>query len=149
MTIDKKGFTLIEILLVIGILGILAAAVIVAINPARQFAQANNAQRESNIETLLNAVYQYAIDNAGLLPSAITSTPTEICETNGSCGGLIDLSDLTNNAIYLVAVPADPQCSSVCATDGIGYEISLNASTSRVTVSAPDAQIGETISITR
>lgn len=150
MTRKQTGFTLIEILLVIGILGILAAAVIIAINPARQFAQANNAQRESNINTVLNAVYQYAIDNAGLIPSTITTTPTEICATGaGSCTGLVDLSALTTNAIYLVSIPQDPQCSTVCAANGVGYEIFRNATTSRVTVSAPDAELSEVIEVTR
>src|SRR3989344_1242012 len=37
---NNAGFTLIEILVVIGIIAILATIVIVAINPARQFAQA-------------------------------------------------------------------------------------------------------------
>ncbi|MDQ5951176.1 MAG: hypothetical protein QG639_453, partial [Patescibacteria group bacterium] len=39
---SKHGFTLIELLVVIGILAVLLAITLVAINPARQFAQANN-----------------------------------------------------------------------------------------------------------
>ncbi|MEW5908091.1 MAG: prepilin-type N-terminal cleavage/methylation domain-containing protein [Patescibacteria group bacterium] len=145
----KKGFTLIEILVVIAIIAILAAVAIVAINPARQFAQANNAQRWSNVNTILNAIYQYAIDNNGALPSTITGTTTEICATGAaSCTGLIDLSVLTTNATYLVALPADPACPSGCATNGIGYTVATTIN-NRIIVSAPDAQLGVTISVTR
>ena len=50
------GFTLIEILVVIGLIAILAAVVLIAINPGRQFSQAHNSQRTSNVETILNAI---------------------------------------------------------------------------------------------
>lgn len=63
---QKNGFTLIELLVVIGIIAVLSTVVIIAINPARQFAQARNTQRWSNVNTILNAVGQKMADNRGL-----------------------------------------------------------------------------------
>src|SRR5260221_2862136 len=81
----QKGFTLIELLVVIGILAILLAIVLIAINPARQFAQANNTKRQSDVNSILNAVNQYMADNKGALPTGtgytIDSTPTFIGST--------------------------------------------------------------------
>ncbi|KKU11008.1 MAG: hypothetical protein UX14_C0005G0022, partial [Parcubacteria group bacterium GW2011_GWF1_45_5] len=54
----RKGFTLIELLIVIGIIVLLAGVVIIALNPARQFALARNSQRWSNVNAILNAVGQ-------------------------------------------------------------------------------------------
>ena len=154
-TIKKQpvsaGFTLIEILIVIGIIAILAAIVLVAVNPAKQFAKANNAQRASNINAILNAVGQYTVDNKGLPPPIITSTATEI----GSGTGKIDLcSTLVPN--YLPALPADPtkadqsitktECASTYTT---GYNISKDTTDNRVTITAPSAEDGATISVTR
>lgn len=146
----SAGFTLIEILLVIGIISILASIVIIAINPNKQLAQGNNAQRQSDVLAILDAVYQYSIDNNGTLPSSITTTATEVCASGVSAGdcttdGLVDLSVLTANEEYLVSIPNDP---TGAAGNGAGYEISQSAN-GRVTVSAPDAENGETIQVTR
>lgn len=141
----KKGFTLVEVLLVIAIIAILAAIVILALNPPRNISSANNAQRSSNVNTILSAVNQYAIDNRGQLPSTITTVSTEICKTGASCAGLIDLSVLTDQERYLLKIPTDPTSASA---NGTGYFISKD-SYNRLTVNAPFAEIGETITVSR
>jgi prepilin-type N-terminal cleavage/methylation domain-containing protein len=138
----RRGFTLIELLLVIGIIAILASIVIVAINPTKQLGDARNAQRRSDVNTILNAVYQYAIDNNGSIPAGITVTADEICQTGGTTTGCVDLDVLTGS--YLVSVPNDPQAT----TDDAGYQIVRDAN-SRITVSAPLAENSETITVTR
>ncbi len=55
----KKGFTLIELLIVIAILAILAAAVVIVINPAEMLAQARDSQRINDLNTLKSALTVY------------------------------------------------------------------------------------------
>lgn len=149
-SLPRAGFTLIEILLVIGIIAILAAVVIVAINPARQFAQARNAQRSSNVETILNGIYQYATSNAGALPTAVvtgscSTAANQICTTGGTCTGITDLGVLTASETYLVSMPTDPTAAT---TNGTGY-FAFKSANGRVTVCAPSAELSATISVTR
>ncbi|MEK7588327.1 MAG: prepilin-type N-terminal cleavage/methylation domain-containing protein [Patescibacteria group bacterium] len=140
----QKGFTLLEILLVVAAIGILAGIVILAINPNKQLGETRNAQRKADVNTILNAVYQYSIDT-GVVPASITTTQTEICKTGGTCTGLIDLGVLTLNEKYLVSMPFDPTGGTV---NGAGYEI-VKTANNRITVTAPDAEAGATISVTR
>lgn len=144
-SLKQSGFTLLEILLVVAAMAILAGIVILAVNPAKQLGDTRNAQRRVDAQTILNAVYQYALDNRGSLPSTITSTSTEICQTGATCGSLIDLSVLTTSSRYMVAMPVDP---SVNSTTGTGYYI-LKTQFNRITVSAPSAEQSATISVTR
>jgi type IV pilus assembly protein PilA len=138
----KKGFTLIEVLLVVAILAILAGIVIIAVNPQKQLQDANVTQRKADVNTILDAVYQYAVDNKGAMPgSNIPTTPTaasEICTSavSATCttASLADLSSLISSQTYLTAIPVDPAGENV--TSGAGYTIQ-KSSNGRITITAP------------
>ncbi|MBA3679120.1 prepilin-type N-terminal cleavage/methylation domain-containing protein [Candidatus Saccharibacteria bacterium] len=143
--VKRSGFTLIEVLLVVAIIAILAGIVILAVNPGKQLADTRNSQRRSDVNTIINGIYQYSIDNNGNLPASVTIVSGDICVTGASCTGLVDLGVLSANGKYLVAIPKDP--SSATATD-TKYTVVKDAN-GRVTVSAPDAEQGATITVTR
>lgn len=143
---QNKGFTLIEILIVIGIIAILAAVVLIAINPARQFRQANDSQRSANVNAILNAIGQYVADNKGALPSGITTTAADI-----STGGANICADLVPK--YLPALPNDPLVGGSVTACGSAYDTNYQVvkdTLGRVTVTAPDTQEATPdISVTR
>lgn len=154
-----KGFTLIEVLLVISLITILFAIVIIAVNPGRQFQQANNSQRRSDVNAILNAISQFQNDNRGQLPTGITGTTTKIigtatsgCNTGCTVGGVSTTTpaaclDLTAalTPTYLASIPFDPLQSNNSNTR---YAV-VATSTSRVVVTACDAELGQSISVTR
>lgn len=144
----SKGFTLIELLVVIGILAVLLAITLIAINPARQFSQANNTKRSSDVNAILNAVGQYAADNKGALPAGITTTAQTISNTGANI-----CTDIVTQ--YMAALPVDPltnngtpvtDCAVAYTTN---YTIVRSATDNRITVTAPAAELTQTISVTR
>lgn len=135
----QKGFTLIEIIIVMGIITVLSAVVLLAINPAKQFAEARNVMRTSNINAIINAIGQRMADNKGVFegtfasyscPALPTSTTDIYNGTAGTNPG-INLSCLV--PVYIPLFPADPILSSGNKT---GYTILVDAN-ARVKVCAP------------
>lgn len=141
---NQKGFTLIEILVVIGIISILATVVIIAINPGRQFAQSRNTQRWSNVTTILNAVGQNMADNDGTFTCAAGDIPAAATEI-GNGAGNYNLEPCIVPT-YVSVMVLDPSGGTVAAT---GYTIESDAVTNRTTIAAPSAELSETISVTR
>lgn len=156
-TKNSKGFTLVELLIVITIIGILAAVILVAIDPAKRFAQARNAQRWSEVRSVLQAVLKYQIDNNGSLPSAIDSTPatgqilgTAATGCDSGCGAITTVAacaDISGDLVdtYLSSIPIDPSTGTASATD---YYINKTGN-NRVLVGACDPELSATISVAR
>ncbi len=57
------GFTLVELLLVVAILGILVSGFIVVMNPAKQLANSRDAKRKSDLRQIQSALELYRADN--------------------------------------------------------------------------------------
>lgn len=151
-TAQQKGFTLIELLVVIGILAVLLAIVLVAINPARQFAQANNTQRRSDVSAILNGIHQYSADNNGQLPPGM---PAQGNTVDVSSTGTTDAFCSALVPTYLAELPRDPSAGTFldCNSYESNYTVSVSTasagSTPRLTIAAPDSELQVVISVTR
>ncbi len=145
---SRKGFTLLEILLVIAAIGILAAIVIVAINPQRQLAQTRDAQRRSDVNTVSNAIAQYVIaggrvigtDTDGTAPNdtvvadtwyIIDGSVNGTTVTTGFCAQGEQVSLETElQPDYIADVPTGPQegdCYAVLQADDDGERVTVAA----------------------
>lgn len=130
-----SGFTLIELMIVIALIALLAASVLVAVDPARRIGEARNAVRASDAESIKNALDYYVgeyhslpvalaslVDNTNYMIAAAgdSSGATVSCEAVGSIAKV----DITNGASnlfnFLPTIPIDPEQGSPY-TSGSGY----------------------------
>ena len=125
----QVGFTLLEILLVIAAIGILAAIVIVAINPQRQLAQVRNTQRQSDVFAIQSALEQYLIDE-GDYPADITTTLQDICLPPNTISCVSIAGEIAPQ--YLASIPENPGAPETES----GYMVAINPLNGKVTVEA-------------
>jgi len=151
----QKGFTLIEVLVVIGIIAVLAAVVLVAVNPARQFKLARDSQRTANINALLNAIHENMSEHKGLFTCSgtVRQIPTTGTVVKYGSGYPAYAGDIASCLVpnYLSSLPFDPSIPGahyVNVTDyDTGYEI-IQDSNGRITTSST-GELTPSIYVTR
>jgi type IV pilus assembly protein PilA len=148
---QRQGFTLIEILIVIGLIAVLAGVLIVALNPARQFSQARNAQRWNNVDTIISSIIANTTDNKGTFTCAAGAIPTTAADMAVGTGNY-DIGPCLVPT-FAASLPNDPSATGAHWTSPTdydsGYSVSRDATSGRITVTAPAAELGVTISMTR
>ncbi|MDB5236905.1 MAG: hypothetical protein JWL88_7 [Parcubacteria group bacterium] len=147
----KGGFTLIEILVVIGMIAVLASIVLIAINPLRQFALARNAQRESDVNAILNAVGERLAEDKGVFPSSSGTCTASLPNATMPIGQNASEFDLRPCLVpaYISEMPVDPtsgnnsctdlSCAGAGHTYETGFTIAQDSSSGRITICAPNA----------
>jgi type IV pilus assembly protein PilA len=150
-----SGFTLIEVLVVIGIIAILAAVVLVAVNPARQFKLARDTQRTSNVNAILNAVQQNMSEHRGVFAceGAVKSLPTEPTVIMGSSTNPTWPGDIASCLVpdYIATLPYDPASTDAFFTSTTSYNTAyqiVRDANGRITTSSL-GELTPVISVTR
>lgn len=144
----ERGFTLIEVIITLAIIAILASLTIFIINPARRLAEARNNQRTLNINVILLAIGQNIANNTGDFNCAAGDIPTTTVTIIGT--STYDIYDCLVTE-YLSELPVDPVTGVFASSTDYNtkYSIIQNATTTQITVAAPDAELSETITLTR
>jgi prepilin-type N-terminal cleavage/methylation domain-containing protein len=108
MKLTPRGFTLVELMIVIAIIGILAAALFPSLTS--YLARGRDTSRAAGIKEISTAVAAYTIDNGGTVPNA--TGPAAACVPRAALSGA-----------YLKSKwPTDPTNQNVCGTAGeYGY----------------------------
>lgn len=131
---QSTGFTLAELVIVVAVLTILAAAVFFWIDPAAKIGTAKDRKRQHDVLVIANAFSDYAQKHRGALPilGAVTTNPKVLCSSqsgnNLTCGGssqlCLKIDDQNFYDKYLAQLPVDPDKTD--ATD-TGYYLQKDA----------------------
>lgn len=152
----RKAFTLIELLLVIGIISALAVAVFVALNPSQRMKDTRDSRRATDLDTILTALHEYNVDTkAGALTNmpavgteAQLGTGASGCTlTTGGCNAGAACADLmtgaNNLSKYLKSMPIDPLDGVTYTAVHTGYSVVVDTN-GLITVKACGTGTGTT-----
>jgi prepilin-type N-terminal cleavage/methylation domain-containing protein len=115
---SQRAFTLIEVILVIAILAVLAAAVFLAINPVKRINDSQDSRRREDLIAWQKAIQLYTAEHNGSLPSEFSLSSLGTSDKVVVCGTANTATCLGQNAncvvstslvpTYLATLPKDP-----------------------------------------
>ncbi len=153
---ENSGFSMMEIMLVVVLLSVLIAGVIVAVNPADQFARARNTERIAHIREYHETISR-KIAVEGLSWNCVSGPfPQEIDEGEpvfleiGSGANQYNLCQCLV-PVHMQSFSVDPLVGNIdnprtCAGSySSGYEIWQNSLNNKIILRAPHAERGEVI----
>lgn len=148
---SQEGFSLIEILVVVAIIGLLAVLVVVGLKPQEIFANGRNSRRVDDVEAINTAIAQWmsreGTENSNFY-SILGLTDSGVNAMDSSNG--IDASDgisVTNltpivSSGYLTSIPSDP------VSGNLGYRVGVDNLTNPTSVVVCSGEIEITSSYT-
>jgi type II secretory pathway pseudopilin PulG len=127
---NKDSFTLVELLVVIGILAILTAAVVIVLNPAELLKQSRDSKRTTDLANLNNAIKLLLTQNPDVNLGAASTVYLSLSDSSSTCGSY-SLPALPSGWRYQCATAANYQ-----KIDGAGW-IPINFSSTGNVASLP------------
>jgi len=106
-----KGFTLVELLVIVALLGVIIFAMIFGLNPLDQIQKAKDAQRKNDLNQIANALTLYYNDHS-CYPSSVP----------------FGAAWSEDGFVYMQKVPQDPDCKSKGNNSCYLYQINIDDS---------------------
>jgi len=107
---NEKGFTLVELLIVIAIIGVLAGAILIVINPAQLLAKSRDSQRLQDLDSLNKAITLAIAEQEITITTTTGNSGTGTRSVTG--GGWVGFTLFTGKTAglgkYIPTLPVDP-----------------------------------------